>query len=142
MDIDHASAWPPQASLQPDSHNHGEFHMDVKATVSPGANGTKALLRQYGDQLVCVRYRYDKKRHKRYKTVELIIDEKDWAPSCISYPEKRVFVRVGYGETDLRDLVKQNGGYWNPHKKAWHLSYRKVAELGLEKRMLDDELAF
>ncbi|GMQ87779.1 MAG: hypothetical protein BMS9Abin08_0987 [Gammaproteobacteria bacterium] len=44
--------------------------MDVKATLLPGANGTKALLREYGDQLVCVRYRYDKKRHKRYKTVE------------------------------------------------------------------------
>ena len=35
--------------------------MDVKATLLPGANGTKALLREYGDQLVCARYRYDNK---------------------------------------------------------------------------------
>jgi len=116
--------------------------MDVKANLSPGSNGTKTLLREYGDQLVCVRYRYDKKRHKRFKTVELIIEEKDWFPGTISYPEKRVFVRIGYGEAELRELIKRNGGYWNPNKKAWHLSYRKIVELGLEKRLLDDELPF
>ena len=38
------------------------------------------LLKQYGEQLVCVRYRYDQKRRKRYKTVALIADEKDWLP--------------------------------------------------------------
>ena len=31
--------------------------MDVKATLAPGQNGTKKLLKQYGDQLVSVRYR-------------------------------------------------------------------------------------
>ena len=65
--------------------------MDVKATLLPGANGTKALLRQYGDQLICVRYRYDKTKHKRYKTVELIVEEKDWSPDSTSYPENKVF---------------------------------------------------
>lgn len=70
-------------------HYQGEFHMDVKATLLPGANGTKALLREYGDQLVCVRYRYDKKKHKRYKTIEIIVEEKDWVPATISYPEKK-----------------------------------------------------
>jgi hypothetical protein len=116
--------------------------MDVKATLLPGVNGTKALLRKYGDQLVCVRYRYDNKKLKRYKTIEIIVEEKDWVPATISYPEKRVFVRIGYGEAELRELIKHNGGYWNPDKKAWHLSYRNVVELGLEKRILDDELPF
>ena len=51
-------------------------------------------------------------------------------------------MRIGYGEAELRELIKYNGGYWNPDKKAWHLSYRKVVELGLEKRILDDELPF
>jgi hypothetical protein len=44
--------------------------MDVKATLLPGVNGTKALLRGYGDQLVCVHYRYDKKKQKRYKALQ------------------------------------------------------------------------
>ena len=115
--------------------------MDVKATLPPGANGTKALVREYGDQLVCVRYRYDKRTHKRYKTVEIIVEEKDWHPAA-GQPDKKVFVQIGFGETELRDLLKQHGGDWNPDKKAWHLSYRKVVELGLEKRMLDAQLPF
>ncbi len=52
--------------------------MDVKATLLPGTNGTKSLLKQYGEQLVCVRYRYDKRKQKRYKTAEIIVEEKDW----------------------------------------------------------------
>ena len=66
--------------------------MEIKATLSPGQNGTKSLLKQYGDQLVCVRYRYDKSRQKRYKTVELIVEEKDWIPNVVIPAEKRVFV--------------------------------------------------
>ena len=51
--------------------------MEVKATIKPGRNGTKKYLQQYGDQLVCVRYRYDKHRNRRQTTVELIVDEQD-----------------------------------------------------------------
>jgi hypothetical protein len=39
--------------------------------LKPGKKGTKQLLTQYGDRLVCVRYRYDAQRKKRFKTVEL-----------------------------------------------------------------------
>ena len=43
--------------------------MDVEATLAPGQNGTKRLSKKYGDQLACVRYRYDKARRKRQKTI-------------------------------------------------------------------------
>jgi hypothetical protein len=43
--------------------------------LKPGQKGTKALLEQYGDKLLCVRYRYDEKRQVRIKTVELIVSE-------------------------------------------------------------------
>lgn len=116
--------------------------MEIKATLLPGQNGTKNLLRQYGDQLVCVRYRYDKANRKRYKTVELIIDEKDWIPNVVISSDKRVHVRVDYNEHDLRDLVKNSGGFWNPSKKAWQVPYRLVLQLGLEKRVLDEDFDF
>jgi len=116
--------------------------MDVRATLQPGTNGTKALLKEYGDQLVCVRYRYDKKTHKRYKTAEIIIEEKDWTPGVISRPVKAVLLQVRFGETELRSLVKRSGGYWNPDKKAWCLPYRTAVHLGLENRIIDDELPF
>ena len=54
--------------------------VQVKSKLLTGENGTKELLKQYGEQLVCVRYCYDQKRRKRYKTVALIADEEDWLP--------------------------------------------------------------
>ena len=46
--------------------------------LKPGKKGVKQLLAQYGDRLVCVRYRYDTQRKKWCKTVELIIVEREW----------------------------------------------------------------
>jgi len=115
--------------------------MEIKTTLTPGQKGTKRLLEQYGDQLVCVRYRYDKLRQKRLKTVELIVDEQDWVPGHHIPADKRVLLRIEYGESELRELVKANGGYWNPEKKGWQLSFHKVLNLGLENRIID-ELGF
>jgi hypothetical protein len=112
--------------------------MDVKVTLAPGQNGTKQLQKQYGDQLICVRYRYDKIRKKRLKTVELIIDEQDWIPSVTIPADRRVALKIGFGETELREQIKDAGGYWNPDKKAWILSYRRVLQMGLDRRVIDE----
>ncbi len=47
----------------------GRSCTDVKTRLDlkPGQRGTKKLSELYGDQLVCVRYRYDEKIGKRYK---------------------------------------------------------------------------
>jgi hypothetical protein len=50
----------------------------VRLHLKPGQKGTKQLLAQYGDRLICVRYRYDAQRKKRFKTVELLVAERDW----------------------------------------------------------------
>ena len=112
--------------------------MEVKSTVAPGQKGTKALLKEYGDQLVCVRYRYDKARQKRIKTIELIIDEQDWVPGVSIPPDRRVALKIGFGETELREQVKNAGGFWNPDKKLWVLSYHHVLRMGLERRVMDE----
>ena len=108
----------------------------------PGENGTKGLLKEYGDQLVCVRYRYDKRRQKRLKTIELIVEEKDWIPGVTIAPERRVHIRIDYGELVLRERVKIAGGFWDSKRKAWFLRYRDACDLGLERRTLDDDLCF
>jgi len=113
--------------------------MEIKTTILPGQNGSKQLLNEYGDQLVCVRYRYDKQKQKRYKTVELIVDEQDRVPDINIPPDKCDLLRIGYGETELRETIKQAGGFWNPDKKAWTLSYHKSLRLGLEQRIIDPE---
>ncbi len=70
--------------MVPDQHGPAAenrmLRTSVRTTLRPGQKGTRELLKSYGHQLVCVRYRYDRERGKRYKTVELIIDVQDWLP--------------------------------------------------------------
>jgi hypothetical protein len=47
--------------------------MHTSTTIRPGQRGAKKSMAQYGDRLVCVRYRQDEQRKKRFKTVELIV---------------------------------------------------------------------
>ncbi|MGM0418690.1 MAG: hypothetical protein ACQEQS_08210 [Thermodesulfobacteriota bacterium] len=54
--------------------------MRTRLHLKPGQRGTKRLSEKYGEQLVCVRYRYDDATKKRYKTVELIVDVAEWSP--------------------------------------------------------------
>ena len=78
------------------------------------------MLEQYGDRLVCVRYRYDAQRKTRFKTVELIVGQRDWNPPAPSFADVAlVSVRVGLAEVGLlRQRVKQADGTWNPSRKA------------------------
>ncbi len=45
--------------------------MRTGATLRPHQRGAQKLLAQYGDRLLCVRYRYDEQHKTRLKTVEL-----------------------------------------------------------------------
>ncbi len=47
-----------------------------------------------------------------------------------------VGVRVTAQEGALRQQAKQSGGTWDLKRKLWNLLYEKVAELGLEERMV------
>src|SRR5581483_1534900 len=47
-------------------------------TRRAGQPGTKRLLREYGANLVCVRYRYDEQRGERIKTVEVVVERVRW----------------------------------------------------------------
>lgn len=105
--------------------------------LKPGQKGTKRLVQQYGDQLVCVRYKYDWKRKKRIKTIELKIEEKDWKPQSTEFiNNKLVFIRVQGYEQNIRKRVKKAGGIWLPRKKLWKLSYQEVIRLGLKPRIV------
>jgi hypothetical protein len=91
--------------------------MQIRSTVYPGQRGAKKLLIQYGDRLVCVRYRYDKQRQRRLKTIELIVEEEAWEPAGLQPPEDRVVAtRLAPPEVKLRKQVKQCGGRWNSQR--------------------------
>src|SRR3989441_6273911 len=90
----------------------------VRLHLKPGKKGTKQLLAQYGDRLVCVRYRYDAQRKKRLKTVELVVAERDWEPAPPAPAHDQIVaLRVAFAEVAVRERVKQAGGHWDPDRK-------------------------
>jgi hypothetical protein len=113
--------------------------MHTSTTIQPGRRGAKKFVEQYGDRLVCVRYRQDERRQKRFKTVELIVEEWPWT-SPLSRKEKGgvVLVKVAFQERELRRQIKEEGGVWNPDKQAWEMRYDHVIALGLTQRIVDE----
>ncbi len=102
----------------------------TRLTLAPGANGTKQLVKRYGERLVCVRYRYDPERHTRVKTVELIEEETPWVAAAALY-----LVKIAFDEVALREKIKAAGGQWSPDRKLWVVSGAVVRRLGLESRV-------
>jgi len=82
--------------------------MKVKLKLRPGNRGTKKLINQYGDKLLCVRYRYDETTQKRYKTVELIVDEIPWTLQPKLNNNKLLF--IDWHEKELQEIAKSAGG--------------------------------
>ena len=92
---------------------------------------------QYGDQLVCVRYRYDDQQRKRLKTVEIIVEEESWTPPQRPTPRERVVaLRIAVTDGATRRQVKAAGGTWHPQQQLWYLRHDRVVALGLVSRIV------
>jgi len=111
----------------------------VRLHLKPGQKGTKQLLAQYGDRLICVRYRYDAERKKRFKTVELLVEERNWQPPRPRFAHDQIVgLRVAFTDVAVRDRVKQAGGTWNPERRVWQLRYDRAVALGLQTRIVGE----
>lgn len=107
--------------------------MRTRLTLAPGLPGTKALVAKYGERLVCVRYRYDAERHKRYKTVELIVDEAPWHPA-----REVVLLRLGAEGQAVQTQLEAAGGRWNPQRALWEIERDVAIRLGLEEYIVQE----
>jgi len=115
------------------------FLMHTSTTIQPGQRGAKKFMAQYGDRLVCVRYRQDEQRQKRFKTIELIVEEWSWTPPPPQNRKERlVFVKVAFPERELRQQIKDRGGVWHPDRQAWEIRFDRAVELGLTSRIMDE----
>ena len=108
--------------------------MKTRLNLKPGQRGTKKLCAKYGDTLVCVRYRYDDIKKKRYKTVELIIDEVDWEPESRTRNASTRIVAIRVDPSEIK--IKDEGGKWNRHKRRWEAGYDDVIRMGLNERIV------
>jgi hypothetical protein len=114
-----------------------DLAMRTRLTLHPDQDGAKQLREQYGDRLVCVRYRYDETKKQRWKTVELIIEKSVWEPPQSKWPaDTLVALQVGAQEREVRQQVKAAGGKWNPRQLVWELTYEQVQTLGITDRIV------
>ena len=131
------------AGRQQARERHGNPH-----GAQTGERGTQKLVAQYGPRLVCIRYRYDQAKKKRYKTIELIVAQGDWSPpephpsrrkDQTNRPKRfytrRVGIRIEYQEADLRRQIKAAGGMWDPSERLWFIPEEEVRRLGLVQRV-------
>ena len=112
----------PSARATPPRRSPASFAPRVRLHLKPGHKGTKQLLAQYGDRLICVRYRYDAQRKKRPRFAH----------------DQIVGLRVAFADVAVRDRVKQAGGTWNPERRVRQLRYDRVVALGLNGRIVDE----
>ena len=121
----------PSARATPPRRSPESSTPRVRLHLKPGQKGTKQLLAQYGDRLICVRYRYD--------AVEFLVAERDWEPPQPRFaPDQIVGLRVAFADMAVRDRVKQAGGTWNPERRVWQLRYDRAVALGLHSRIVDE----
>ncbi|MEO8054618.1 MAG: hypothetical protein ABI768_05665 [Acidobacteriota bacterium] len=109
----------------------GVFGTIVGSTMRPGNPGTTKLTRDWGDQLVSVRYRYAASPPMRFTTAEIVVDAAPWKPA----PSRSVLVEVKSWESDLRKKVAEAGGRWEAKAGRWRIRYDKAASLGLADRV-------
>ena len=107
------------------------FESVVGSTLRPGAPGTRRLVRDWGDRLVSVRYRYSESPPLRFTTVEIVVAAADWKPT----PSRQVLVDVKSWEPELRARVRTAGGEWIPKAMRWRMRYDKATSLGLADRI-------
>lgn len=113
--------------------------MKTRLTLKPGQKGTKQLSDKYGDALFCIRFRYDEKTGKRFKTVELIVEQIGWTPPQPKYqPETLVPLQIEAANTSMRAKVKAAGGRWFPEELLWYVRYGAIAGGPLEKHIRTD----
>jgi len=115
--------------------------MRARRTLTPGQKGTKKLQDQYGAKLLYVRYRYDAERRRRYKTVELIVEDAPWIPPVKMAADAMVGVRVAFQEVEMQRNVKRAGGKWNPQRRLWEMRYDQAVALGLKDRIEEPKVS-
>ena len=72
----------------------------------------------------------------RYKTVELIIDERPWTPR--NTPTEFLSLFLEDEDADIRECILIHGGKWDDERQLWLLPTYKVHQLGLEHRVIPD----
>ena len=105
----------------------------VTKTMSPDQPGAIKLARQFGESLICVRYRCNAESTTRYTTVELLLHE---APIQRSLDARKlVQVQMPWDDAQLRKKAADMGALWDCITKRWTMPLYAARMLGLTERL-------
>jgi hypothetical protein len=111
----------------------------TRLKLKPGQKGTKRLTEKYGDDLICVRYRYDEASRTRIKTVELIVERKQLSSSAKKKTDETIVpVQIAYGAKELGKMARSAGERWDADVKLWYIRYGNIKGMELEKHIILD----
>jgi len=102
-------------------------HMKAYGHLKPGQKGTQRLVAEFGETLVCVRYRYDELTGDNVTTAEIIVDRRPRGKPLF-LDSDLVAVAVAYEETALREKLKAAGGRWDPEERFWKVRYGSIRQ--------------
>ncbi len=98
------------------------------------------LAARFGDRLVCVRYRHDAAKRRRYTTVELVVASapiKGSAPNTARARKMQIVaIRLHIHERDLRVLLYESGATCAPDSGLWYVPKSIAKALGLLHRVV------
>ena len=106
----------------------------ITKKLLPQQPGAKKLTVQYGELLVCVRYRLDQTLGRRYTTVELLVGE---GPARIN-PKSLdpVYIRLANSEKALWRAMLDEGAKWDKTQRAWRITFAAAKRLNIQHRAL------
>lgn len=112
--------------------------MQARSKLKPGQKGTRKRVELYDSRLVCVRYRYDERLQKRFKIVELIVEETPWIPKTanrqVFKSEEIVGLKFAYGEELLKIKTESSVVLKEPHPFQYYRRGTVNVLLGLFAR--------
>ncbi len=120
------------------------LHMDVTRTIAPGQKGSIRFLKEWGEQLVNVRYRKDIQNNQMLTTIEIVVDKRPIPKPGTQYQgyiaqrnQHPVAIRVNYQEEALRAQIKQAGAVWSKQLKLWITTRNTAITLGIIERIVE-----
>lgn len=103
----------------------------VTKTMQPGDRGAVRLMRQYGDALVCVRYRTSGTGEERLTTIELVVER----AVIRKRSDDIVAFKIKDNEAQLRREALRRGASFDPRSRLWKLPRHEVISMGLFHRI-------
>ena len=103
----------------------------VAKKIKPNERGAIKIARNYGNELLCVRYRENPDGTERLTTVELVLErvmiQKRYDP-IVSF-------KIKPEEVELRLVAQSKGATYDGKNQMWNLVRSEVLRMGLRSRI-------